>query len=119
MSENSSTTVYMVVGILDEGGVQIKLGGGSSTPASARVYATRKQAERYWKDGQRCNSSKYAWNKPPNMTIRIIEIDVVDRPDLHELCDGRFGSKCCVLRKGHGGPMHVSNSGSMWSVGAS
>jgi len=71
-------TVYMVVGILDDGGVQIRLGGGSSTPASARVYPTRAQAERYWKDGERCNSSKWAYNQPPNMTIRIVEIDVVE-----------------------------------------
>lgn len=32
------------------------------------------------------------------------------------LCGAAFGSKVCVLRKHHGGPMHVSNSGTMWAA---
>ena len=38
---------------------------------------------------------------------------------MQSLCPETFGSKCCVLREGHGGPMHVSNSGSMWTKGSS
>ncbi len=34
---------------------------------------------------------------------------------LTRMCTATFGTKACVLRRGHGGPMHVSNSGTMWS----
>lgn len=69
-------TVYVVIGVRDDGKVIVRLGGGSSSPATPRVYPTLEQAERYWKDGGRYRSKKYS-SGPADMTVRIIPLEVV------------------------------------------
>lgn len=76
---SAATTVWLVVGIKDDGSVVTRLGGGSSSPATPRVYPTREQAERYWKDGQRAHSRKWMRGER-DMTIRLIPVGVEATP---------------------------------------
>lgn len=65
-----STTLYIIIARDADGKVYHRLGGGSSTAASPRVYDSRKKAEAQL---PYCHGVKYSGVK---MTAEIVEVEV-------------------------------------------